>query len=107
VHHHVVTILQKNYSISCSEEEIARLEECTNFVNAILQKITKSGRINSENTVMAMALLTITDELLDLKKDNTSNYTLDKPKNTLTQNIIPENIVSKLEKLCQKMEIQK
>ena len=68
MHHHVVTILQKNYSISCTENEIPRLEECTNFVNAILQKITKSGRINSENTVMAMALLTITDELLDFKK---------------------------------------
>ena len=104
--HHTVTILQKNYNISCSETEIPHLQECTNFVNNVLTKITKNCKTGSENTLMAMALLIITDELLEYKNNNKLNLNAENLNNVIINNIIPENIILNLEKLCQKMESQ-
>lgn len=106
---HTITILQKNYNISCNEDEIPRLKECTDLVNELLQKTHKNSTVNSENTLMVMALLTIADELLDYK-----NNLVPAPipqKEQIIKEIIkietvektPDDVLSKLENLCQKM----
>lgn len=106
-HHHIITILHKNYNISCVESEIPRLQECADFVNGVLQKIHKSSIINSENTLMVMALLTITDELLDCKnkiinpQNITQAHTQNEPQ---IHHITPDDILNKLENLCKKVE---
>jgi cell division protein ZapA (FtsZ GTPase activity inhibitor) len=109
MNHHTVTILHKNYNISCDDNEIPRLQECTDFVNSLLQKIHKTSVINSENTLLIMALLTITDELMDYK--NKTVPVIAPHQEQTTKEIIkievqqktPDDIVKKLENLCQKM----
>ncbi len=107
---HTVTILQKNYNISCSESEVPHLQECTDFVNNILKQLMKNCKTNSENTIMAMGLLMITDELLEYKKNSHNNVSasiaLQSSEIKSVDYIIPESMVLKLESLCEKMETQ-
>ncbi len=107
---HTVTILQKNYNISCSESEVPHLQECTDFVNNILKQLMKNCKTNSENTIMAMGLLMITDELLEYKKKSHNNpsasIALQNSNIHSTDYIIPEDILLKLESLCEKIETQ-
>jgi cell division protein ZapA (FtsZ GTPase activity inhibitor) len=107
---HTVTILQKNYNISCSEAEVPHLQECTDFVNNILKQLMKNCKTNSENTIMAMGLLMITDELLECKKNAHNNVsasiTLHNSEIKSVDYIIPEDILLKLESLCQTLEKQ-
>gem|GEM_PF-6189956 len=92
---HTVTILQKNYNISCSEDEIPRLEACTKAVNELLDKTFKSVKANSETTIMAIALLTIMDELMDFRNQ-------DQSKGEITHNISTD-MYQKLELLQKKL----
>lgn len=107
---HTVTILQKNYNISCSESEIPHLQECTDFVNNILKQLMKNCKTNSENTIMAMGLLMITDELLEYKKNShdtvSTSIALQNSEMNSVDYIIPQDILLKLESLCEKLEIQ-
>ena len=100
--------MQKNYNINCAESEVSQLQECTDFVNNILYHISKNCKTTSENTLMAMALLTITDELLDNKKRLQEALLQKKDANEKIQDIksepiIPQAIVTKLENLYEKM----
>lgn len=98
--YHTVTILQKNYNISCDESEILHLQECTNLVNETLGKVLQGYKTSSESTVMAMALLMIADELLDYR----TKYSDDVENNNhQTSEVIPINILEKLEILDKKI----
>lgn len=104
--YHNVTILQKNYNISCSENEIPRLEECTKAVNQLLEKMFKNTKSTSETTIMALTLLTIMDELLDCKsqlaaQSGESEFASD-PNDSLTPTISAD-MLHKLETLHEKL----
>lgn len=103
---HTVTVLQKSYNISCSETEIPHLQECTDFVNTVLKQIMKTSKTNSEHTLMAMALLTITDELLEHKKNAKVSLSspTENPELKTVEYVIPTDMLSRLEGLYQKME---
>ncbi|MFT6072799.1 MAG: cell division protein ZapA (FtsZ GTPase activity inhibitor) [Dasania sp.] len=98
--YHSVTILQKNYNISCAENEVPRLEECTKSVNDLLGKIFNASKSRSETTVMAMALLTIMDELLDHKNNANNANTTNLEHST---HIIPQDMLERLENISQAM----
>lgn len=97
-----VTILQRKYNISCSEEELPHLKKCTNYVNNIVDKIHNEMKSGSENTVMAMALLTIADEFIDYKEKNKPQDHLEKHE-VKQETSIPEGILDRLEVLNNKL----
>ncbi len=102
--HHTVTILQKSYNISCSDTEVPHLQKCTDFVNDVLRKITKNCKTGSENTLMAMALLVIADELLEYKNNKTEKKETENLNNIIINEVIPQDMITKLENLCQQMK---
>lgn len=69
-----VTILDKEYRVSCTEEERPGLESSARFLDEKMQAIKQSGRIVGSDRIAVMAGLNITHDLLTdgLKKDGAS-----------------------------------
>ncbi|PHS73179.1 MAG: cell division protein ZapA [Cycloclasticus sp.] len=66
-----VTILDKEYRVSCTEDERRGLESSARFLDEKMQAIKHSGRIVGLDRIAVMAGLNITHDLLneDKKKD--------------------------------------
>ncbi|MEH6502404.1 MAG: cell division protein ZapA [Cycloclasticus sp.] len=69
-----VTILDKEYRVSCTEEERAGVEQSARFLDEKMQAIKQSGRIIGLDRIAVMAGLNITHDLLveDQKKNGLS-----------------------------------
>lgn len=69
-----VTILDKEYRVSCTEEERAGVEKSARFLDEKMQSIKQSGRIIGLDRIAVMAGLNITHDLLveDQKKNGLS-----------------------------------
>lgn len=69
-----VTILDKEYRVSCTEEERAGVEQSARFLDEKMQSIKQSGRIIGLDRIAVMAGLNITHDLLveDQKKNGLS-----------------------------------
>lgn len=66
-----VVILDKEYRVSCSEEERPGLQNAASFLNEKMQLIKQSGRIVGLDRIAVMAGLNITHDLLtENKKKN-------------------------------------
>lgn len=59
-----VTILDKEYRVSCPEDERLGLEKSAQFLDGKMQSIKQSGRIVGLDRIAVMAGLNITHELL-------------------------------------------
>lgn len=59
-----VTILDKEYRVSCSDEEKAGLEKSARFLDDKMQAIKQSGRIVGLDRIAVMAGVNITHDLL-------------------------------------------
>ncbi len=59
-----VTILDKEYRVSCAEDERLGLEKSAQFLDKKMQSIKQSGRIVGLDRIAVMAGLNITHELL-------------------------------------------
>ncbi len=59
-----VTILDKEYRVSCAEDERLGLEKSAQFLDGKMQSIKQSGRIVGLDRIAVMAGLNITHELL-------------------------------------------
>jgi cell division protein ZapA len=57
-------ILDKEYRVSCSEEERVGLESSAHFLDEKMQSIKQSGRIVGSDRIAVMAGLNITHDLL-------------------------------------------
>ena len=75
-----VTILDKEYRVSCSNEERPKLESSARFLDEKMQAIKKTGRIVGLERIAVMAGLNITHDLLtdDHKKGGTSLHVNDR-----------------------------
>ena len=69
-----VTILDKDYLISCPEDEREQLHSVVEFVNEKLLEVKNSGKVIGTERVVIMAALNIANELLVYKQRN-RNYT--------------------------------
>ena len=69
-----VTILDKEYRVSCTEEERSGVEQSARFLDEKMQSIKQSGRIIGLDRIAVMAGLNITHDLLveDQKKNGLS-----------------------------------
>ena len=69
-----VSILDKEYLISCPEDEREQLHAAVDFVNGKLEEVKSSGNVIGTERIVIMATLNIANELLAYKKKN-KNYT--------------------------------
>lgn len=65
-----VTILDKEYLITCSEEERELLNDAASLLNERMQEAKTSGKIIGSERIAVLAALNIAHELLAYKKEN-------------------------------------
>ena len=69
-----VTILDKEYLISCDEEERDLLRRAVEYLNVKMKDVKASGKVIGSERIAVMAALNITHELLAYKSEN-DDYT--------------------------------
>lgn len=67
-----VSILDKEYLISCPEDEREQLHSVVDFVNEKLREVKNSGSVIGTERIIIMATLNIANELLAYKQENRS-----------------------------------
>ena len=69
-----VSILDKEYLISCPDDEREQLYAVVDFINEKLLEVKGSGNVIGTERIVIMATLNIADELLAYKRKN-KDYT--------------------------------
>ena len=69
-----VSILDKEYLISCPEEEREQLYTVVDYVNGKLEEVRSSGNVVGSERIVIMTTLNIANELLAYKQKN-KDYT--------------------------------
>ena len=73
-----ITILDKEYLISCAEDEREQLLTAAEFLHGKMQELKSSGKVIGTERIAVMTALNITNELLAYKQENDDyTYTLD------------------------------
>jgi len=65
-----VTILDKEYLISCSDKERELLNDAASLLNERMQEVKTSGKIIGTERIAVLAALNIAHEMLAYKKEN-------------------------------------
>lgn len=65
-----VTIMDKEYPISCPENEEAALMESVQYLNNAISGIRNAGRTIGSERIITMAALNLAHELIQTKKSN-------------------------------------
>lgn len=68
-----ITILDKEYLISCPDEEREHLHLAVEYLNDKLQELKNSGKVIGSERIAVMTALNITSEYLAYKEEN-SDY---------------------------------
>ena len=68
-----ITILDKDYLISCKDDEREQLYTAVKFLNNKLQELKNSGKVIGTERIAVMAALNITNEYLAYKQENSSH----------------------------------
>jgi cell division protein ZapA len=71
-----IMILDKEYLISCNDDEREQLYTAAKYLNNKLQELKHSGKVIGTERMAVMAALNITSEFLAYRQENTS-YTDD------------------------------
>lgn len=69
-----VNILDKEYLISCPDEEREQLHTAVTFLNMKLKEVKDSGKVIGSERIAVMTALNVAHELLAYKRDN-EDYT--------------------------------
>ena len=69
-----VTILEKEYLISCEESEKESLRSSADYLNQKMNEMKKDGGVIGSERIAVMTALTIANELLTYKREN-QDYT--------------------------------
>jgi len=65
-----VTILDKEYLISCGDDEREQLQNAVTYLNMKMQEVKNSGKVIGSERVAVMSALNIAHELLAYKREN-------------------------------------
>jgi cell division protein ZapA len=65
-----VTILGREFTVSCTDEEREGLMDAVRYVDAKMREIRDSGKVLSSERIAVMAALNISHELLNVKSGN-------------------------------------
>ncbi|MBU2712599.1 cell division protein ZapA [Zooshikella harenae] len=88
-----VSILDKDYRVSCGEEEKAALVEAANYLDSKMRDIRGTGKVIGLERIAVMAALNIAHELLQLAKS------ISKDQEETKRQV--EQIVKKVDKVLQ------
>lgn len=69
-----IKILDKDYLISCNDEEREQLYTAAKYLNNKLQELKNSGKVIGTERIAVMAALNITSEYLAYRQEN-NDYT--------------------------------
>ena len=69
-----INILEKEYLISCTEDEREQLHTAVNYLNAKMLDMKNSGRVIGSERIAVMTALNLAHELLAYKQEN-DDYT--------------------------------
>ena len=69
-----ITLLDKDYLISCNDDEREQLYNAAKYLNNKLHELKNSGKVIGAERIAVMTALNITSEYLAYKQKN-SNYT--------------------------------
>ncbi len=73
-----ITILDKEYLISCAEDEREQLLTAVEYLHDKMQELKSSGKVIGTERIAVMTALNITNELLAYKQENDDyTYTVD------------------------------
>ncbi len=73
-----INLLDKEYLISCAENERELLHTAVEFLNNKMQELKNSGKVIGTERIAVMTALNITHELLAYKQENDDyTYTMD------------------------------
>ena len=74
-----VQILDKEYLISCRDDEREQLHTAVTFLNMKMKEVKDSGKVIGAERVAVMTALNLAHELLDYKRQNADyNSSIDK-----------------------------
>jgi cell division protein ZapA len=65
-----ISILEKDYLISCDESEREQLHTAVAFLNTKMQDMKNSGRVIGSERIAVMTALNLAHDLLAYKKEN-------------------------------------
>jgi cell division protein ZapA len=68
-----VTILDKDYRISCQPEERDALIESARYLDSKMREVRQTGRVIGSEKIAVMVALNIAHEFLELKKHKTDD----------------------------------
>ena len=69
-----VKILDKDYLISCTDEEREQLHTAVNYLNMKMKEVKDSGKVIGSERIAVMTALNLANELLAHKREN-DHYT--------------------------------
>lgn len=64
-----ITISGKNYGISCQDGQEKRVSDLGDYVNDRLENISSAGAATSENHLLVLTALMLSDEVFDLREN--------------------------------------
>lgn len=67
-----VTIMDKEYLVSCGEEERDLLHRATELLNVKMKDVKRSGKVIGTERIAVIAALNFAHELLQYKQENAS-----------------------------------
>ena len=91
-----VTILDKNYQVSCSVDEVDALTASVRYLDQQMAEIRESGKVLGSDRIAVMAALNIANEFLNNRESL-----------EVTKDLLDNSLVDLTERVCQALEQQK
>jgi cell division protein ZapA len=91
-----VTILDKNYQVSCSVDEVDALTASARYLDQQMAEIRESGKVLGSDRIAVMAALNIANEFLNNRESL-----------EVTKDLLDNSLVDLTERVCQALEQQK
>lgn len=91
-----VTILDKDYQVSCPVDEVDALTASARYLDKQMAEIRESGKVLGSDRIAVMAALNIANEFLNNRESL-----------EVTQDLLDNSLVDLTERVCQALQQQK
>ncbi len=91
-----VTILDKDYQVSCPVDEVDALTASARYLDQQMAEIRESGKVLGSDRIAVMAALNIANEFLNNRESL-----------EVTKDLLDNSLVDLTERVCQALEQQK